>query len=612
MRTFNRITGTLALTALLGACDGGAAMEENQASAGVNADVISGVLEVAVVDFEDSAYHQIGLRTADGQFYRLRVRDEQVEDFRNGDSVSVLGVRNGDEIDLTTGGSVLASQAELASSRSALVQNGPRGTAVVLFNFRNDASQPLSKAQAQSALFSASDSLNAYYKELSNGAISLIGLNDKVNGDAYGYYTIAADNTNCSDPFGWTNQVDAMAKGQGVDLSKYAHVIYISPDAASCGWAGIAHMPGNKAIIKASMIGQFPKVVAHEFGHNLGFAHANVYKCTDAGKAVPLSASCSTKEYGDLLDPMGIGTPRPPTHTNIRNKADAGWMAARITDVRASGEYSFSASNVAASGPQGLKIPRADGSFLWLETRTMAGFDALSINNANHAVYRGVTMRVGKEAGTITSQLLDAAPATDSVDDAPFLPGSSLADAASKITVTVLSVAGGVARVKVDMTGAAPPPPPPSTPPAVPPPASTDPVVLVTSVLSNLPMSIVGASKAVGAEVEQATLTGQTHQQLRLQYVQGGYLMRPLHSDMCLEIAGGSTTAGAKLVQAACTGSSNQLFLPQSTTAGYRFRNAKSSLCLNIAGNSTAAGARIVQQTCATTNAQSFKLYLPN
>ena len=79
-------------------------------------------------------------------------------------------VRSGNEIDITSGGSLLASQADIASSRSALVQNGPRNTAVVLFNFRNDTTQPLSKAQAQTALQAISTQLAAaQYPSLVDG-----------------------------------------------------------------------------------------------------------------------------------------------------------------------------------------------------------------------------------------------------------------------------------------------------------------------------------------------------------------------------------------------------------------------------------------------------------
>lgn len=448
MHSFTRITGSLALAALLGACGQPMSTEDAQAGAGT---LTTGVLEVAVLDYEDSADQLIGLRLPGGELLRLRVRDEQLADFRSGDPIDVRGVRRGDEIDLTEGGSVQSAQEGLAMRRSALVQSGPRTIAVALFNFRNDFSQPVSKQQARSAVFTANTSLAAYYKELSNSATTLTSIADKVNGDAHGYFTIDVDNTNCSDPFGWTNKVDTIAKAQGIDLSRYSHVIYVFPDTNSCSWTGTAQMPGRKTIIKASTIGTVPKVVAHEFGHNLGFAHANVWKCTEGGNAVPLSASCSSKDVGDLLDPMGLYTSRPPMHTNLRNKADAGWMSTRITDVQASGEYTFTAANVASSGAQGLKIARADGSYLWLETRSMTGFDALAITNANHAIYRGVSIRVGKAAGTVTSQLLDATPATASVDDAPFMPGTSLTDAASHITVTVVSVASGTARVRVEL-----------------------------------------------------------------------------------------------------------------------------------------------------------------
>src|SRR6185436_5291441 len=103
MRTLNRLTGSLVLTALLGACGQPADLDQDIATTGVSADVLTGVLEIAVVDMEDSAYHMVSLRTADGETIRLRLRDEQFENFRNGDSVSVLGVRSGDEIDLTSG-----------------------------------------------------------------------------------------------------------------------------------------------------------------------------------------------------------------------------------------------------------------------------------------------------------------------------------------------------------------------------------------------------------------------------------------------------------------------------------------------------------------------------
>ena len=613
LRSFMRITGTLALTALLGAC-GEAVPTAGIADTGEpKAEVITGVLEVAIVDLEDSAYHLVSLHTEGGETLRLQLRNDQLETVRGGDTVSVLGVRKGDEIDLTKSGTLFSgSTGEVGTTRSALVTAGPRTTAVVLFNFRNDTTQPVSKVQAQTALFSAANSMNAYYQEISQRAISITGILDKVNGDAFGYYTIDADNTNCSNPFAWTDQADLVAKSQGVDLSKYAHVVYIAPDQASCGWAGIAHLPGRKAIIKASTLTQFPKVVTHEFGHNLGFAHANVFRCTNSGSSVALSATCSSEEYGDILDPMGIATPRTPTHTNIRNKSDASWFSSRVLEVTASGEYSFAAANGTAAGPLGLRIARGDGTYLWLETRTLTGFDAQSITSATHAVYNGVTIRVARPAGNVQSQLVDAVPATRSVDDAPFLTGTSLADPVGKVTLTVLSVAGGIAKVKVDLTGAPPPPPSTTPPPPPPPPTSSDLVVRVTSAYSGLPLSVVGASKASGAAIEQASYLGATHQQMRFQGTQGGFLVRPVHSDMCLAIAGDSRSAGAPVWQVTCNSQASQVFRPESSsTGGYRLRNANSNLCLDIANASRSPGASIVQQACSTSTTQVWRLYLP-
>jgi hypothetical protein len=270
MRKFSRITKSLLLTALLGACGESMNPADEIGSSGPRAEVYTGVLEIAVVDHLDSAYHIVTLRTAEGDTLRLQLREDQLEGFRGGDAVSVLGVRGGDAIDLTAGGTLFpATGGEFGTRKSALVQSGPRSTAVVLFNFKNDTTQPLSKAQAQSAVFSAPDSMNAYYKELSSSAISLTGITDKINGDAFGYFTIDSDNTDCSNPFIWTDKVDALAQAQGLQLAQYSNVIYISPDAASCGWAGIGYMPGRKSIIKASMIKDYPKVMTHEFGHNM-------------------------------------------------------------------------------------------------------------------------------------------------------------------------------------------------------------------------------------------------------------------------------------------------------------------------------------------------------
>src|SRR3954468_2822116 len=69
----------------------------------------------------------------------------------------------------------------------------PRTMAVFLFNFKNDARQPLTVDEVRRRVFTAADSTAAFYREQSYGLVDLRGKVDPT-GDVFGWTTIDAFN----------------------------------------------------------------------------------------------------------------------------------------------------------------------------------------------------------------------------------------------------------------------------------------------------------------------------------------------------------------------------------------------------------------------------------
>jgi len=331
----------------------------------------------------------------------------------------------------------------------ATVSPGPRKVAVLLVNFTNDTSQPWTPAQAASTMFTGAGSVNQYFQEESYGAISMTG-------DVYGWYTLPMSNSGCA-VSNWAAAANTAAANAGVNLSSYQHVVYAFPFADSCGWSGLAEMPGSRVWINGYFMLQ---TLGHELSHNLGVHHASSLTCLNGSARVAYSNSCSYSEYGDPFDIMGSAA----RQTSMYHKGEFGWLdpLAQQT-VTSSGAYTISPMEWAAGGVQSLRVPRGSGQYFYLEYRRPYGsYDTFSPSDP---AVNGVTIRIAPDTSVINlSYLIDTNATTSTFTDAPLRAGQTFTDSVDGITVSTTTVTGSGATVQVTLPGSTPPPPPPQPP----------------------------------------------------------------------------------------------------------------------------------------------------
>jgi hypothetical protein len=327
---------------------------------------------------------------------------------------------------------------------------GGRKLGVIIFNFATDVRQPWTPAVVRQRVFTNSDSTSAFFSEESYNQLWLTGKTGNLDGDVYGYYTIAADNGTC-DYAGWASQARTLAALDGFAASQYQHVMYVFPSQSACGWAGLAHMPGTESWINGDLS---VRVTGHELGHNLGLNHAGSWDCTNAGGApVTLSGSCTVNEYNDPFDNMG----------GLGDRHSHGWHLQRLGFLRASnvqtittpGTYSMTSALVATTQPTTLRVPRTRDSsgnvidWYYLEVRERGGvFDDFSLSDP---VLGGVSIRVNDDpTRTTRSKLLDTHPSSGGIGNAPLAPGETFSG--GQVSVTTVSAGGGDATVQIAMS----------------------------------------------------------------------------------------------------------------------------------------------------------------
>jgi len=328
---------------------------------------------------------------------------------------------------------------------------GPNHVAVILFNFQNNTSEPLTVAQVEASMFTAPDSTAAYWEEVSAGLITLTG-------DVYGWFTIPFDGNNTCP---WTDWGAAAAAASGVDLSGYDQVVFVSPG-VGCDSPGYADDPWS--YVTTAALG--PQV-KHEIGHNFGLVHASRYVCRDAnGQQVQMSDTCLNDDsYGDLFDIMGEGpVSLQSPHLSSRNKmilgilSPAEFPAGSLKTVLAPGTFTLAPSEEPLAGEiQTIRVPQTVdaacqiNSWYYLEFRQPFGtyFDNFAPGDP---VVNGVTIRVayGHKGPFSPSFLIDTVPgASIDFSDAALAAGQTFSDPVSGVSVQTISVGASGASVAV-------------------------------------------------------------------------------------------------------------------------------------------------------------------
>lgn len=327
---------------------------------------------------------------------------------RVGDNLVILDKK---QVQLQAADGSTTSTGTVVAATTAV--QGNQNTLSILLNF-SDKAVSCTAADVSSRLFGSTGStVNNNYAQSSLGKVSF-------SGQVVGPFTINYTSTGSCDYGGWATAANAAAKAAGFDPALYQRVNYVTPSNSTCGWSGLAYMPGKQSWVQScSATGVF----SHELGHNLSLHHS----------ATP------TSEYGDGSDPMGGA--RVVMH-NGANRAMAGWVpAGMLVDVAAGGTYALSSisTNAATASPQVLRIAKPDtGEYYYVSLRQALGLDAgLSSTYLN-------TVAVHRSGSTLPSKtfLLQNLSA-----------GQSFVDSVNGITIASQGVVNGVATVDVAFGG---------------------------------------------------------------------------------------------------------------------------------------------------------------
>jgi len=329
------------------------------------------------------------------------------EAMRIGDNLLILDRK---KVQLEAAGGTTTSGTVVAAGS---VVQGNQLTLSILVNF-SDKALTCTAADVEGRLFgSTGPTVNNNYLESSRGLVSF-------SGKAVGPYTINYASTGTCDYSGWATAANAAAKAAGFDPALYQRVNYVTPGNSTCGWSGLAYMPGKQSWVQSC---GSTGVYSHELGHNLSLHHA----------------STPTSEYGDGSDPMGGA--RMVDH-NGANRTMAGWLpAGAVQDVGTGGSYALASvsTNATAASPQVLRIVKPDtNEYYYVSFRQALNLDAsLSSGYLNN-------ISVHRAAGTLPTR-------TYLLQNVAV--GGTFTDAVNGITLTNQGVANGTVTVGVGFSG---------------------------------------------------------------------------------------------------------------------------------------------------------------
>jgi hypothetical protein len=409
---------------------------------------VEGTLEVFYEDSKAIEHEDEQLR------YFLNVGNERLalsfvnkpaKRLQTGEFIRASGVRIAEVLIVESSASDIE---QLGASLAAVTGN--QRILVVLVQFSDTPVVPYSVEAARRVIF---QDTNNFFLENSNNKVGLTG-------DVYGWYTIHNMNTTKCDPFGIRDAANAAAAAAGANVSSYSHFIYAFPENV-CGFWGSGSIGGNPTYTWIN--GELSvKVVAHEFGHNLGLYHSHAWECGSHAA----EGECSGLEYGDSFDVMGDTAAL--AHFNAFQKEQMGWLAPEgesyIDMVETSGTYLLSPYELPGGNAKALKVLKSvdptTGKKTWyyVERRQAIGFDGWLTSYGN--VQNGVLIHTGSESGGNSSYLLDMTPAATvwwlDWNDPALATGQSFTDPHAGLTIRTLWANSNGAAVSITLGSVAP------------------------------------------------------------------------------------------------------------------------------------------------------------
>jgi hypothetical protein len=239
----------------------------------------------------------------------------------------------------------------------------------------DDVNTGLTQAAAQTLV----GELNSYWSAQSGGAVTI---------QLGGFETRSLTETTCDPNAALAAEETGAFGGRFAnDAWKGTHEHLLVLSAESCSADSFATVGGSGGeIFSGNGVGTAMGVpyLLHEFGHNLGFEHADASICTNTasydGRAADFSFTstvCPTREYDDYFDIMGYTVKNATPNLSSPQRILAGWLPnyARITTTTTQTLTALGGTG----GTQALEIvdPVSDDTY-YVEYRTDAGLDATS------------------------------------------------------------------------------------------------------------------------------------------------------------------------------------------------------------------------------------------
>ncbi|HEX4442723.1 MAG TPA: M12 family metallo-peptidase [Galbitalea sp.] len=273
-----------------------------------------------------------------------------------------------------------------ASSPGAAIQTGAiSGTEKVYVSVVEttpQTSDDVNTGMTQAAVQTMIARLNSYWSAQSNGAVTV---------QLGGFETRSLGESTCSPNAALGSEESAAFGGMFANedwRGTHNHLMVLSTESCSAesfatvGGSGGEVFSGNG--ISAS---EGVEYLLHEFGHNLGFEHADASICTNTGSYDGLAANlsftstvCPTREYDDYFDIMGYTVKNATPNLSSPQRIMAGWLTnyATLDGSTASARVTLTALS-GSGGIQALKITDPlSGDDYYVEYRTDTGLDATS------------------------------------------------------------------------------------------------------------------------------------------------------------------------------------------------------------------------------------------
>ncbi|MCI4568558.1 NEW3 domain-containing protein [Lysobacter sp. CFH 32150] len=409
---------------------------------------LEGELDVLVEDYADG--HSVTRHFLKTEHGRVELKfSRKPTTLLSGTRVRVRGEVQGEYLTLDS------AQAGSVEALTTVLPNtlGEQKVAVILVNFQDDTTQPITPAAANTLVLST---VSEHYRESSFGQTWF-------SGQTFGYYTLPLSKAVC-DPVKWYTEADKAVVAAGGDLSSYTRRIYFFPRVDTCGWDGLATQ-GFGGVTKTYINGAAAatlRVVGHEIGHNYGLNHAHSLDCDLS----PLGDTCRESSYGDVADMMGGYR---SGHFSAFAKEQLGWLndgiSPPILTASASGRFAIEPYSSSSVGAKAVKVPGGVDSlgrtrWYYLEYRQPTGFDVVLADAGN--LTSGVMVRVASEGDRDSMYQLDMHPglsnttSTDMLDGA-LAVGQTYVDAVANVSFTVVSLSSSAATIDVTVGGAPPP-----------------------------------------------------------------------------------------------------------------------------------------------------------